>query len=184
MTERSERIKAAHRGARFAEPASESRLKALTRAGLRFERLDDTYYMVEGQFFFHPATGFWRDASDADTWGYTVPAMHQVINLRKNRNAAALAVQAGLGEFADALPSAPESLHEASNRGGQGGESGNASQPLADLDASGSARIAPDETRPGENAGELNTSGACGEAAAGAGSEFFSSRNLLPEVLP
>ena len=59
MTDRSERIKAAHRGARAAAPATASRISALDRHGLRYVFVDDTNVIVEGEYNFNLVGSLW-----------------------------------------------------------------------------------------------------------------------------
>lgn len=74
MTAQAERLKAANRGHRIAEPASRSRLAALDSFGLRYERVDDFNVIVEGDYQLNLAMSFWRSI-DGTTQGYLVSAL-------------------------------------------------------------------------------------------------------------
>lgn len=74
MTAPAERIKAAHRGYRQAEPASRSRLVALDSFGLRYTRVDDFNVVVEGAYQLNLAMSFWRSI-DGTAQGYLVSAL-------------------------------------------------------------------------------------------------------------
>jgi hypothetical protein len=79
MTTQSERIKAAHRGLRQAEPASRSRLAALDTFRLRYERLDDFNVIVEGKYLLNLALSYWRSLADKTCHGYLVSALNAKI---------------------------------------------------------------------------------------------------------
>ncbi len=83
MTTQAERIKAAHRGFRQAEPASRSRLAALDSFGLRYERVDDFNVIVEGKYFLNLALSYWRSLADKSCHGYLVSALNAKINSEK-----------------------------------------------------------------------------------------------------
>lgn len=74
MTGHAERIKASHRGAAAAAPASASRLAALNTFGLRYERIDDFNVLVEGGYQINLAMSFWR-SNDGAAQGYLVSTL-------------------------------------------------------------------------------------------------------------
>lgn len=74
MTAPAERIKAANRGHRIAEPASRSRLTALDSFGLRYVRVDDFNVVVEGNYELNLAMSYWRN-DDGSAQGYLVSAL-------------------------------------------------------------------------------------------------------------
>lgn len=74
MTAQAERIKAANRGHRIAEPASRSRLAALDSFGLRYVRVDDFNVVVEGDYELNLAMSYWR-SNDGSVQGYLVSAL-------------------------------------------------------------------------------------------------------------
>ena len=78
MTLQAERIKAAHRGFRKAEPASASRVAALETFGLRFTRVDDFNVIVEGEYQLNLAMSYWRSL-DGSSHGYLVSALNAEI---------------------------------------------------------------------------------------------------------
>jgi hypothetical protein len=85
MTAQAERIKAAHRGVRQAEPASRSRVIALNSFGLKYERIDDFNYLVEGEYLLNVAMSYWRSETDPGRHGYLVSGLNAEIkrNSRK-----------------------------------------------------------------------------------------------------
>ena len=84
MTGQAERIKAAHRGYRQAEPASRSRIAALNTFGLRYVHIDDFNVLVEGQFILNIAMSYWRDVDCDDCCGYLVSALRDQIAKRNS----------------------------------------------------------------------------------------------------
>jgi hypothetical protein len=82
VTDRAERLKANHRGAQLAAPASASRLASLAYHKLRYEMLDDGTALVEGEFVFNLAAGHWRSNKDRNCHGYTAIGLVGAIKKR------------------------------------------------------------------------------------------------------
>jgi len=86
MTAQAERIKAAHRGWRQAEPASRSRLAALDTFGLRYVAVDDFNVIVEGEYQLNIAMSYWR-SNDGSAQGYLVSTLDAEIKRNSEKPA-------------------------------------------------------------------------------------------------
>jgi hypothetical protein len=89
MTTHADRLKASHRGAQLAAPASASRLASLEYHKLRYEMLDDGTVLVEGEFVFNLAASHWRSNKHSDCHGYTVVGLAGAIKQRTPEKPAA-----------------------------------------------------------------------------------------------
>jgi len=88
MTAPAERIKAAHRGFRQAEPVSRSRLMALDSFGLAYQRIDDFNVLVGGDYQLNLAMSYWRSTSDPSRHGYLVSTLDAEIKRNSPKPAA------------------------------------------------------------------------------------------------